>query len=132
MYQAYIRQAISKGLAGLRSDAAMHGPARQGGRSYEDLYDLAAKVIDVRQKRAGVSYPDNAAEMGRFSAFARQLGTITLGRRPLIAKHVGRWWLTIGRQEIDEAQSEKCALTQPDFGRCCRFVCHPLQKDRVG
>jgi hypothetical protein len=74
----------------------------------------------------------DAAQVRRFSSFTGELRAVTLGRRPLIAEDVGRWWLTIGSEEIDKSQSEKSALPQANVRGGRWLIRHALQEDRMG
>src|SRR6267378_3822275 len=49
--------------------------------------------------------PNNAAQVRGLGPFARQLGAIALGGRPLVAEDVRRWWLATGSEQVDKAES---------------------------
>src|SRR5712691_12108463 len=82
--------------------------------------------LDIVGTMRLTSRSDDATQVRGLGPFTRQLGAIALGGRPLIAEHVGRGWLTVGSEQIDEAECQKCPLPQTYFWGGGRLIRHPL------
>jgi hypothetical protein len=61
--------------------------------------------------------------------FARELGAVTLGRRPLVAEHVGSGDFTIGSEQIHKTEREKRSLPQTNLWGCGRLIGHALEEN---
>jgi hypothetical protein len=74
----------------------------------------------------------DAAQVRRLGPFTGQLGAIALGGRPLIAEHVRRGWLSVGGEQINEAECQKCPLPQTYLWGGGWLIRHTLQEDGMG
>src|SRR5882724_6830474 len=88
--------------------------------------------MDLARPMRLTSRAHDAAQVRGLGPFARQLGAIALGGRPLIAEHVRSWWLPIGSEQVDKAQSQKGSLPQANVRGGRWLFGHALQEDGVG
>ncbi len=76
--------------------------------------------------------PNDAAQVRGLGPFARQLGAIALGGRPLVAEDVRRWWLATGSEQVDKAERQKSSLPQTNIRGGSWLFGNSLQEDGVG
>ncbi len=88
--------------------------------------------MDLARPMRLTSRADDATQVRGFGPFARQLGAIALRGRPLIAEHIRSWWLPIGSEQVDKAESQKGSLPQTNIWGGSRLFGHALQEDGVG